>query len=165
MEIAVKNTQRSIKVKPGSIERIIRSALNKLSAGKRINCYNLASGLSFDPSGAVVSVLLVGDKKMRELNRTYRGIDRTTDVLSFSQLEGSSSQNETADLGDIVISPAQAKHQAAERGESMDHEIALLLVHGLLHLIGYDHEKNRYQARKMREKEKELLHAITKVGR
>jgi probable rRNA maturation factor len=164
MEIAVKNTQRSILVKRGSIDRIIRSAVNQLSDGKRIKCCNLAAGLSFDPSCAIVSVLLVGDKKMRKLNRTYRSIDRTTDVLSFSQLEGPISQTETADLGDIVISPAQARRQADEHGVTMDRELALLLVHGLLHLIGYDHEKNPYQARKMRAKEKELLHAIEKVG-
>jgi rRNA maturation RNase YbeY len=102
---------------------------------------------------------------MREMNMTYRGIDRTTDVLSFSQLEGPLSQHESAELGDIVISPAQAKRHAGERGWTFNQELALLLVHGLLHLIGYDHEKNRYQAKKMREKETELLYAIQKVGR
>lgn len=96
---------------------------------------------------------------------TYRGIYRTTDVLSFSQLEGPLPQHESAELGDIVISPAQAKRQAGERGATLDQELALLLVHGLLHLIGYDHEKNRYQAKKMRDKETELLYAIQKVGR
>ncbi len=165
MEIAVKNCQRSIKVKPASIQRIVRSALVNLSDGGRIRGLNLASGLSFDPSKAVVSILFVGDKKMRMLNWTYRNSDRTTDVLSFSQLEGASSQGGTAELGDIVISPAQAKRQAEERGETLDQEIALLLIHGLLHLIGYDHEKNRYQAAKMRQKERELLGAVKKVGR
>jgi probable rRNA maturation factor len=165
MEIAVKNCQRSIKVKPDSVESVVRSALNNLSAGRRIEGHNLASGLSFDPSQAVVSILFVGDKKMRELNRTYRGIDRTTDVLSFSQLEGPSFVSGTVDLGDIVISPAQAKRQAADRAGTLDQEISLLLIHGLLHLIGYDHEKNRYQAEKMRRKEKELLSAVKKVGR
>ncbi len=165
MEIAVKNSQRSIKVKPDKVKKIVRSALYSLSDGVRIRGCNLASGLSFDPSGAVISILFVGDEKMRELNRTYRGIDRTTDVLSFSQLEGPSRPGEAADLGDIVISPAQAKRQAAQTGRNLDKEIDLLLIHGLLHLIGYDHEKNRYQARKMRQKEKELLSAAEKVGR
>ncbi len=165
MEIAVKNSQRSIKVKPDKVKKIVRCALQNLSEGGRIRGCNLASGLSFDTSGAVISILFVGDEKMRELNRTYRGIDRTTDVLSFSQLEGPSPSEEAADLGDIVISPAQAKRQAAEIGKSLDQEIALLLIHGLLHLIGYDHEKNRYQAGKMRQKEKELLSAVQKVGR
>jgi rRNA maturation RNase YbeY len=141
------------------------SAIRHLSSGKRVRGLNLASGLSFNPSKAVVSVLLVGDKRMRDMNMTYRGIYRTTDVLSFSQLEGPVSRHVSAELGDIVISPAQAKRQAGERGTTLNQELALLLVHGLLHLIGYDHEKNRYQAEKMREKEVELLNAIQKVVR
>jgi rRNA maturation RNase YbeY len=165
MEIAVRNSQRSIKVNPHSIRRTLAYALKHLSGGRRIRGLNLAAGSSFDPSEAGVSVLLVGDRKMRELNLSYRGIDRTTDVLSFSQLEGTSMVHGAADLGDIVISPAQAARQAAERGESFDQELTLLLVHGLLHLIGYDHEKSRYQDRKMKIKEKELLDALKKVGR
>ncbi len=140
------------------------SALKQLASGGRIEGLNLAKGFSFDPSDAIVSILLIGDKRMRGMNRNYRGIDRTTDVLSFSQLEGLSLQNGTADLGDIVISPAQARRQAAERGASLEQEITVLLIHGLLHLIGYDHEINEYQHRKMREKEKELLHALKKMG-
>jgi len=102
---------------------------------------------------------------MKELNRTYRGIERTTDVLSFSQLEGILSPGGPADLGDIVINPSQAKRQATDTGVALDQEITALLIHGLLHLVGYDHEKNRYQAMKMRQKEKELLRAVKKVGR
>ena len=165
MEIAVKNCQRSIKINPGSIKRVLESAIRHLSSGKRIRGRNLASGVSFDPAKAVVSVLLVGDRRMREMNMAYRSIYRTTDVLSFSQLEGPLSQHVLAELGDIVISPAQAKRQAGERGTTFDQELALLLLHGLLHLMGYDHEKNRYQAAKMREKETELLNAIQKVVR
>ena len=165
MEIAVRNSQRSIRADPPSIRRILAGALKRLSRGKRIRGLNLAAGISFDPSESSISVLLVGDKRMRQLNLAYRGIDRTTDVLSFSQLEGISMNRGNADLGDIVISPAQAARQAADRGVSFDQELALLLVHGLLHLIGYDHEKNRYQAGKMKEKEKELLDALKKMGR
>jgi probable rRNA maturation factor len=165
MEIAVRNSQRSIKADPPSIRRILSGALKHLSRGKRIRGLNLAAGISFDIAEASISVLLVGDKRMRDLNLEYRGIDRTTDVLSFSQIEGISMHSGTADLGDIVISPAQAARQAADRGVSYEHELALLLVHGLLHLIGYDHERNRYQARKMKKKEKELLDALKKMGR
>jgi len=165
MEIAVKNCQRSIKINPGSIRQVLESAIRQLSSGKRIRGRNLASGFFFDPTNAVVSVLLVGDRRMRAINMAYRHMYRTTDVLSFSQLEGPLARHDSAELGDIVISPAQAKRQAGERGTSFDQELALLLVHGLLHLIGYDHEKNRYQAHKMREKETELLHAIQKVVR
>ena len=165
MEIAVRNSQRSIKADSPSIRRVLAGALKHLSQGKRIRCQNLAAGIFFDASEASISVLLVGDKRMRKLNLEYRSIDRTTDVLSFSQLEGMSINSGTADLGDIVISPVQAARQAADRGVSFEQELTVLLVHGLLHLIGYDHEKNHYQARKMREKEKELLHALKKMGR
>jgi rRNA maturation RNase YbeY len=139
--------------------------LRHLSAGKKVMGRNLAAGRSFDPMKASVGVLLVCDREMRDLNRVYRGKDHTTDVLSFSQLEGSSSQNHTPELGDIVISLAQASRQAEERGNTLSHEIELLLIHGLLHLIGYDHEKNRYQEKKMKATEKELSDAVKKVGR
>lgn len=165
MEIAVRNCQKSTKADPPSIRRILAGALKHLSQGKRIRCLNLASGTSFDPSEAIISVLLVGDKRMRALNLAYRGMDRTTDVLSFSQLEGIPMNRGAANLGDIVISPDQAARQAMDRGVGFQQELAILLVHGLLHLIGYDHEKNSYQARKMKRKEKELLDALKKMGR
>jgi probable rRNA maturation factor len=98
------------------------------------------------------------------MNLEYRGIDRTTDVLSFSQLEGHTMQYGTADLGDIVISLAQARRQALERGATLEQEITVLLIHGLLHLIGYDHEISDYQYKKMKLKEKELFHALKKMG-
>lgn len=109
---------------------------------------------------------------MRELNRQYRGKDKTTDVLSFplisEKLEmGSRKLNPSTSqfllltsylpLGDIVINLHQAKRQAKEHGLTFYDEIAWLLIHGLLHLLGYDHEKSKYQARKMREMERELL--------
>jgi probable rRNA maturation factor len=165
MEVSVRNRQKSILTNPGRIERTLRTALSYLSSKSRVKGRNLAAGLSFDPLKASVGVLLIGDREMQTFNRDYRGIDRTTDVLSFSQLEGALFQEHTSELGDIVISPAQALRQAAERGETFDQEMNMLLIHGLLHLIGYDHEKNSYQARKMRTMEKELLFAVKKVGR
>jgi probable rRNA maturation factor len=98
---------------------------------------------------------------MRILNGRFRGIDRTTDVLSFPQNEfiSPNAQHLTTNLvlGDIVISLPKTKKQAEENGLSFHHELKRLLIHGLLHLIGYDHEINRYQANKMRKKTKELL--------
>ncbi|HMK60131.1 MAG TPA: rRNA maturation RNase YbeY [Dissulfurispiraceae bacterium] len=165
MEIAVRNSQRSIKVNPPEIKRILAAALMYLSRGRRIRGINLSAGASFDPSDANVSVLLVGDNRMRALNLAYRGIDKTTDVLSFSQLEGIVVEQVSTDIGDIVINPVQAARQAADRGIDVGLEMRHLLVHGLLHLIGYDHEKDRYNAMKMRKKEKELLNALEKMGR
>ena len=80
-----------------------------------------------------LSVLFCGDEKMRTLNRRYRGQDRSTDVLAFPADGGEL-------LGDIVISVPYASRQARRRGEPVSREIERLLVHGLLHLNGYDHE-------------------------
>jgi probable rRNA maturation factor len=78
-------------------------------------------------------VLFCGDRRMRTLNRVYRRKDRTTDVLAFPAGGGEL-------LGDIVISVPYASRQARRRGEPVSREIERLLVHGLLHLSGYDHE-------------------------
>jgi probable rRNA maturation factor len=165
MEVSVKNRQKTIRTEPARIERTLKAALGHLSSRSRVRGRNLAAGLSFDPLKVSVGVLLVGDDAMRRLNRDYRGIDRTTDVLSFSQLEGTLFQQHTSELGDIVISPSVALRQSVEHMETFDQEMDMLLIHGLLHLIGYDHEKNSYQARKMRAMEKELLVVVKKVGR
>jgi probable rRNA maturation factor len=124
-------------------------------------------------------VLFVNDRKMRELNLQYRWKDKTTDVLSFQQQDSNRSlvtSNKLKEkdsllvthysllpLGDIVINLHQAKRQARDHGLSFYDEVAWLLIHGLLHLLGYDHEKNKYQARKMREMEKELLRELTEI--
>jgi len=81
-----------------------------------------------------VTVAFVSDKKIRELNRQFRRIDKATDVLSFP---GDSSDG---DMGDIAISIETAARQAKQNGLTLDGEIAQLLLHGLLHLSGYDHE-------------------------
>jgi len=115
---------------------------------------------------------------MRILNSQYRGIDRTTDVLSFPQQESYKLQvtscklknkkdfqlnsslvtrHSSLVLGDIVINLHRAKRQAAEHGLTFNEELRWLLIHGLLHLTGYDHEKGGYDEKKMRRKEKELL--------
>jgi probable rRNA maturation factor len=99
---------------------------------------------------------------MRSLNRRYRGIDRATDVLSFSQREGQYAGIRPDILGDIVISVPTAVRQAQERNYSLSHEIERLLVHGLLHLLGYDHECGPTEALKMRRKEVRLCRRIAR---
>jgi probable rRNA maturation factor len=108
---------------------------------------------------------------MRILNRQYRGADRTTDVLSFPQEESYKLQvtsyrspgtpHSPLILGDIVINLHQAKRQAAEHSLIFNEELKKLLIHGLLHLTGYDHEKGGYDEKKMKRKEKELLSKIS----
>ena len=90
------------------------------------------------------AVAFVGDKRMRELNSTFRGKDTTTDVLSFSS-EPEPFETGTDQLGDIVISAEQAARQAEENGLSLESEIKQLVLHGVLHLCGYDHETDTGQ--------------------
>ena len=90
---------------------------------------------------AELSVLLVTDESIRELNRDYRGVDRATDVLSFPQREpgGRSTPGDLEVLGDVVISVETAARQAAEHSCTLLDEVNRLLVHGVLHLVGFDH--------------------------
>ncbi len=94
---------------------------------------------------------------MRTLNRTYRKKDRTTDVLSFPFREGAFASLHAHVLGDIVISLPMAARQAKAAGEPLRREIDRLLVHGLLHLLGYDHERGGKQERVMQAAERRLL--------
>ncbi len=82
-------------------------------------------------------------------------MDKTTDVLSFPQ-------DDRVLLGDIVINLQAAKRQAVEYGHSLSRELNRLIIHGLLHLLGYDHEQGGYADRKMRKKEEELLEYLMK---
>lgn len=82
-----------------------------------------------------VAVVLVGENKMRGLNKQYRGKNRVTDVLSFE------TKGDNEELGDIVVCIPRAKKQARQAGHGFEKELAILLIHGLLHLSGYDHEK------------------------
>lgn len=110
--------------------------------------------------GAELSVLLVNDRRMRVLNRQYRGRDKTTDVLSFAMREGEPMPGEPLLLGDVVISLPTAGRQAAEKGHSLEREVAILLIHGILHLLGYDHEQGEREAQRMERLEKRLLAKI-----
>jgi rRNA maturation RNase YbeY len=104
---------------------------------------------------AELSILLVSDREMRVLNRLWRRRDRPTDVLSFAQREGDGAAPDGL-LGDVVISIDTARRQAAERGETVGREADRLLIHGLLHLLGYDHERSAAEARRMQRRERML---------
>jgi probable rRNA maturation factor len=109
---------------------------------------------------AELSLLFVDDEEMLRLNRTWRGENRATDVLAFSQREGLIPPGREDLLGDVVISVESAGRQARARRTSLEEELDVLLVHGILHLIGYDHEAGASRARAMRKKEKELLEIL-----
>jgi probable rRNA maturation factor len=91
-----------------------------------------------------VSVLLTNDERMTELNHTYRDLDETTDVLSFPQCEPGE-EDSSGLLGDIVISIPTASTQASERGTNLQSELRFLALHGLLHLLGRDHETEGWE--------------------
>lgn len=87
-----------------------------------------------------LSIALVDDPAIREINRDWRGKRRPTDVLSFSLLAGEGTGHRGKLLGDVVISVETAARQAAARHRGLDEEIARLVIHGLLHILGHDHE-------------------------
>jgi probable rRNA maturation factor len=93
-----------------------------------------------EADGSDAAVAFVSDRRMQELNKIFRGKDATTDVLSFPHEADEFEQADQRFLGDIVISAEQAARQAEENGLSLEAEIKQLILHGLLHLCGYDHE-------------------------
>ena len=111
---------------------------------------------------AELSVALIGNAEMRELNGVYRKKDYTTDVLSFP-LEGIPAAAGKV-LGDVVISVEKAREQARERGHTANQEIVTLLIHGIVHLLGYDHERSPKEARAMRRLENKIRRALCEQG-
>ncbi|MBO8136711.1 MAG: rRNA maturation RNase YbeY [Desulfotomaculum sp.] len=110
-------------------------------------------------SGAEVSLVFVDDAYIHQLNRTYRGVDKPTDVLSFAMEEGEEipeAEDSRQLMGDIIISLQTAQSQAREYGHSMVREIAFLSVHGALHLLGYDHQGEE-DTQVMRQMEERIL--------
>ena len=92
------------------------------------------------PHESEVSIVLVDNNYIRELNSTYRGYDSPTDVLSFCLHDEGSAEEGDNILGDVIISVEKAKEQAINFAHSLQREVAFLVVHGILHLVGYDHE-------------------------
>jgi probable rRNA maturation factor len=110
-----------------------------------------------------LSIVLADDKRVRELNRDYLGIDAPTDVLSFpaSETDGSEIDPETGSryIGDIIISVPYAAKGAAKAGHPVESELQLLTVHGVLHLLGHDHAKAKEKA-KMWKAQAEILESL-----
>ena len=103
---------------------------------------------------AALTVAFVRDKSIRDLNRIYRGMDRVTDVLSFPATQSGrpatqSAQDPSGYLGDIVISADTALHQASEGRHAVEREVNELVIHGVLHLCGYDHETDDGQMNRL----------------
>lgn len=120
---AIVNLQRKVKLEAKSF----RPFVEQLAAA------------TDEASGKTFSVAFISDDRMKQLNEMFRGKDATTDVLSFPH-EADDFDPDKNNLGDIVISTEQAQKQAAENGLTLEAEIKQLILHGVLHLCGYDHE-------------------------
>ena len=148
MDIIIDNDQKKIAIDDNLLERMEQVGILALSTAGAIDDYE-------------VSVFISDDDFIQNINKQYRKVDRPTDVLSFVLLEDEDrdeplyfSESDKIILGDIVISAERAKEQNEDFGHSFTREMCYLLVHGILHLLGYDHEsENDKQAmRKMEEK-------------
>lgn len=127
-----------------------------------------AASLVLDAIGradAELAVSLVDDDAIRDLNLRYRGKDGPTDVLSFAQSEGEPlACAEPDSLGDVVISVETARRQAEQGGWTLDEELHRLLIHGVLHLVGHDHERGGAEARRMQAEERRLAALLEASG-
>ena len=145
MKIQIENQQKRIKID----KRRIRGQVNMLL--KLLDCANME-----------ISITFVDDAAIRQINKQYLARDRTTNVISFPLQEGEFSDINPEILGDIVISVDTAGRDAAKGNLRFDEEILFLLIHGLLHLRGYNHENTSIaDARKMKKKEKELFSLLS----
>lgn len=148
VKVLITNDQTEVKI-PVGIRMLVRRC-----------CHAVLEYEGFDKD-AEVSVTFVNDKKIHELNKAHRDMDRSTDVLSFPLGEEGvyDIDHETGAclLGDIVISLETATRQAQVYGHSLEREVGFLTVHSMLHLLGYDHEESSLQERIMREKEEAIL--------
>ncbi len=143
MEVLVRNAQRKI-------------ALDKIQVKSRT--VKVLKALQLE--NIELSVLITNDAKIRELNYNYREQDKSTDVLSFPQEEDAIDENGNRLLGDVVLSAETAKKQAEEHHLTLDQELMLLIIHGVLHLLGYDHEQSRKDAAFMKKKTKSLFQEL-----
>ncbi|HJV34382.1 rRNA maturation RNase YbeY [Geomonas sp.] len=114
---------------------------------------------------AELSVTIVGDRSIRTLNRDYLGRDKSTNVISFAMQEGEFGSINPDVLGDVVISADTAAREAEEAGESFLSRLYFLLLHGILHITGYDHERSgEAEALRMEAKEREIFAMLQEEG-
>jgi len=141
MPVSIQNRQKSFRVDLSRLRRSLKRLLKKLRCEDR-----------------EVSLLLVDDGQIRDINRKHLDRDRPTNVISFAMTEGDFAHLHPEILGDIVISVETASRDAGSASLDLMDELEFLLIHGLLHLLGYDHEDtNPQRAGKMKARERELF--------
>ena len=157
MNVLIDNRQNIIEIKP-EIESFVNKVIKAVLEFENCN------------DNYEISISFVDNEEIKDLNKQYRNIDAPTDVLSFPMLEFNKKSNdetivkevfidEEIPLGDIVISTEKVIEQAKEYGHGQDRELALLLVHGMLHLLGYDHIQESDEII-MRKKQEEILELL-----
>jgi len=109
-----------------------------------------------------ISIVILDDQEMAQLNKTYRGINKPTNVLAFPMQEGEFSEITPGLLGDVVISMETAEREAVTARISLEERTSQLLIHGILHLLGFDHEMGDREAAIMEKKSLELLRLVEK---
>ena len=144
MSVSIINKQKAQKVALGRLRRSLTKILKEL-----------------DCADGEVCVLLVDDDQIRELNKQYLQRDRPTNVISFAMTEGSYGEIHPEILGDIIISVTTAARDAAMANIDFMDEVEFLLIHGLLHLLGYNHEGTSAEEElKMKNRERELFRML-----
>ncbi len=143
MEILLSNNQNQHPVDSKELQSQIGQVLEKLGETQ-----------------CELSLLLTDDAEIRRLNKTYRNLDHATDVLSFPQDENAVNESGDTLLGDVVISVETAARQAEEHHLSFNEELILLAIHGILHLLGYDHERSPQDARIMKDKTQVIFETL-----
>ena len=146
MRIRIANRQRRIPLRTGTYRTWAEKVLRKLGRPE-----------------AEISLSFLSDRRIQSLNKFYRGQDRPTDVLAFPlalsksiRSKGGAQRRPPPFLGEVVISAPTARRQAREQRHGLGRETARLMIHGILHLLGYDHERPE-EARRMRRKERALI--------
>ncbi|MBC8019004.1 MAG: rRNA maturation RNase YbeY [Verrucomicrobia bacterium] len=149
MQILLNNRQRKHPITPRQLKKV---AVRILSA---LEC----------PEESELSISIVGDRSIRIINREYLSKDRPTNVISFSLLEGDYGNISPHILGDVIISAETSAREAEQGGMQHFERLCFLLMHGVLHLCGYDHERSGAdEADRMEKKEKELFRILKKEG-
>ncbi len=143
------------------VEIAHRGAGKKLP-GRRLRKIAEAILIIVGRAEAELSLALIGNAEMRKLNARYRRKDYPTDVLSFPVDGKLPAPNRL--LGDVIISVEKAREQARERGRTRDEEMVTLLIHGIVHLLGYDHERSAKDARVMKRLENKIYRELCEQG-
>jgi probable rRNA maturation factor len=149
MQILLNNRQRKHPIMPRRLKKVAARTLSALGC----------------PEGTELSISIVGDRSIRRINREYLAKDRPTNVISFSQQEGDCGGMAPGMLGDVIISADTSAREAEQGGMQPFDRLCFLLLHGILHLCGYDHERSgEEEALRMEKKEAELFRILKKEG-